>query len=785
MQSVSFFDIVRLIQYHCSTLMCRLKQFVISTAFVTVGTVFAYDAVFAHFAVHAVKDEGMWTFDSPPLKHLFERYKFTPNKEWLDSLRLATVRFTSGGGSGAFVSSRGLVITNHHVILEYIQQLSTKERDILTNGFAAGVPSQELKCQGMELDVPITIENITPRIVNAVKKGMSDTEIFAAKQAEIRRIEMEASSQRSNIIGEVVMLYSGGEYWLYRYKHYTDVRLVAIPELQAANFGGDYDNFSYPRYALDFALVRVYEQGKPVHSPYYLRWKTKGYVGQEPVFVAGYPGATNRLNTHAQFVFNRDVFYPFMLRRINALLTTSRKYAERGVSEARLALQDILNEENAKKALNGEYQGLLDKAIEAKSRRSEEELRQRVNSDTELRSFYGNAWEAVERIVQKQSVIFKEYTATFSTPLADMAFSIIRYAIEKDNMANIAKPQTEQGSVTTKPDKQANVERLRELRAQALSTTTIALDYEELRLAGELEFLLSELSAGDPFVRIMLGEGSILRTPADVAREVVRSTRLPDIAFRKALLEGGRKAIEQSADPMIVFMRKLVPLWLEREEYQRNNIQIPLAAALEKVALARFAVYGKNAYPDADFSLRLSVGTVKGYNVSGTLLPAQTTLYGLFDRALGFATETSSPEIAHEFRLPTRFAANREAAVKDKIPLSTPVNFVTTCDIVGGNSGSPLVNKHLEFVGLVFDGNQESLAGRFVYNEEAGRTLCVHPAFIIESLRKIYNAAAVADELENSKNSAAPAEKPLEIKPSDKNNDKTPEHKVSEKNAGK
>ncbi len=787
MARVSFFTILRII-------FPRPKASV--AAFITLAAMILplrYSAFATHNSRYSAlaqtykesrHDEGMWTFDSPPLKHLFERYKFTPSKEWLDTLRLATVRFTSGGGSGAFVSARGLVITNHHVILEHIQQLSTKDRDILTNGFTAASAAQELKCPGMELDVLIAMENITPRIVKVVQKGMTDAEIFAAKQAEISRVETEATSSRTGTIGEVVTLYSGGEYWLYRYKHYTDVRLVAAPELQAANFGGDYDNFSYPRYALDFAFVRVYEQGKPVQSPFHLRWKTKGCVQHEPVFVAGYPGATNRLNTHAQFVFNRDVFYPFMLRRINALLTTSRRYAERGKNEARRALQDILNEENVKKSLVGEYQGLLDKTIEAKSRQHEEELRQKVSADAELRSLYGNAWEAIDRIVQKQAVIFKEYTSTFSTPLADMAFSIIRYALEKESTSQ--QKNSAETSITPKsPEKQVNTDLLRDLRAQALSTTTIELDYEELRLAGELEFLLSELSAGDPFVSIMLGEGSILRTPADVAREVVRGTRLPDLAFRKALLEGGRKAIDQSTDPMIVFMRKLVPLWLEREEYQRSNIQIPLASALEKVALARFAVYGKNAYPDADFSLRLSVGTLKGYSLNGTLVPAQTTLYGLFDRAMGFTPETTTNDIAQEFRLPAKFAANREAAPKDRLPLGTPTNFVTTCDIVGGNSGSPLVNKHLEFVGLVFDGNRESLAGRFVYNEEVGRTLCVHPAFIIESLRKIYNANHIADEAENIKSGNSSSEKPLEIKPLEKINEKIPEIKVPEKSAGK
>ena len=746
----------------------------------------------ALYGIASHRDEGMWTFDSPPLKLLFERYKFTPTKEWLDTMRLATVRFTSGGGSGAFVSARGLVMTNHHVILEQVQRLSTKERDILTNGFAAGSAAQEIKCPDSELNVLVSMENITPQMFALAKKGMTDAELYKVRQAAINRIEAEGSSSRNAIRAEVVPLYSGGEYWLYRYKRYTDVRLVAVPELQAANFGGDYDNFTYPCYALDFALVRVYEHGKPVQSPFYLKWKTKGCTNSEPVFVSGYPGATNRLNTYSQFIFNRDIFYPFVLRRMNAMLSTARRYSERGASESRRALEDILNDENIKKSLIGEYNGLLDNTIEAKCRQNENDLRQKINADSELRSLYSDAWVSVDRIVQKQSVIFKEYTSTFSTPLADRAFSIIRYAFEKESAVSAGGvPNSSSSSVqesvlekksSEKPplstaDKAASTELLSELRVQALSTTELALDYEEMRLAGELAFLLSELSAGDPFVRIMLGEGSILRTPADVAREAVRGTHLTDLAFRKVLLEGGRKAIERSTDPMIVFMRKLVPLWLEREEYQRNNIQAPLASALEKIALARFAVYGKGTYPDANFSLRLSVGTVKSYKMNGTLAPVQTTLYGLFDRASGFA----SSDVAADFQLPMRFAANSTSATQERMPLQTPVNFITTCDIVGGNSGSPLVNKHLEFVGLVFDGNIESLSGRFVYNEETGRTLCVHPAYIIESLRKIYNGSAIADELEGTK-TTVPAEKPLETKPMEKLPQK-PLDKTPEKNS--
>jgi Peptidase S46 len=762
----------RLIAF-CSVVHCRCDAVRLGIIrFVAVSVLLCVSLslyTFAHSAgVHSATvcsrvDEGMWTFDSPPLKVLFDRYGFTPSAQWLDTLRLSSVRFTTGGGSGAFVSANGLVITNHHVVMDQLQQLSTLERDIVANGFTARSQAQELRCPTIELDVLLGMDNITARMLMVQKKGMTDEAILKAQQAERTRIEREATDNRTGHHSELVTLYAGGEYWLYRYKRYTDVRLVVAPELQAANFGGDYDNFTYPRYALDFALLRVYEFGKPLETTHFLKWKTQGVASnQELTFVSGNPGATNRFNTYAQFIFNRDVYYPFMIRRVDSFLSAVRQYSERGVHESRRALDDMLNYENIKKSLVGEYEGLRNRAIETRCKTNEDDLRLKVATDPELTRQYGNAWDIIERITQKQAVVFKEYISTFSTPLAEVAFTLIRYTFEAEKIAEKIAERTATKPVSgMRPDEKAvqlqATENLADLKMQVLNVSAINLDYEETKLAGELHFLLSELSAGDPFVNIMLGDGSgsgsgdgsgggnrnsngnILRTPPDVAREAVRGTRLNDVSFRRALLEGGRKAIERSNDPMIVFMRRLVPLWLEREDYQRTNTQAPLTSALEKISLARFAIYGKQAYPDATFTLRLGFGTVKSYSMNGTLAPLRTTLYGIFDRAAGFEPS----ELKQDFSVPARFLQNR-----DKITLSTPANFITTCDIVGGNSGSPLVNRNLEFVGLVFDGNIESLAGRFAFNEEASRTLCVHPAFIIEALRKIYDANAVADELE-------------------------------------
>jgi hypothetical protein len=738
-----------LLRYFCGCIAYRL------CARLALWAACAFGGAVGMFADETRRDEGLWTFDSPPLKKIYERYKFTPTQGWLDTLRMATARFTGGGGSGAFVSPRGLVITNHHVVVEQLQRLSTPTRDIVLNGYIARKPAEELPCPNIEIDVLLSMKNITAQMEKVVKKDMTDRQAMAAREAEARRLESEHSSGAQGRRAEVVALYSGGEYWLYIYKRYNDVRLVAAPEIQAANFGGDSDNFTYPRYALDFTLLRVYENGKPLQTDMFLRWNSQGATEGEPLFVSGYPGSTSRLATLAQFLFNKEAYYPYMLRRINASLAVARRYAARGAKEARQAMEDILNDENAKKALLGELQGLNDAAIERKRRDDENELRRKVDADAELRRLYGNAWETVERAIEKQRVIFKESAASFSTPLAEIAFAIVRHGYEKDRSEKDkrrARGGAKNGEKTGEKDGDSADALLDELREQALSPEPLMLEYEEARFAGELEFLSHEMNAGDLFIQRILGEGAQARTPAAVAREAVRGTKLLDIAVRKALLDGGLAAVERSADPMITLMRKLVPVWREREEYRLSNIQAPIAAALEKIALARFAVYGKNSYPEADFSLRLSFGSVKNYAANGSLLPTFTTLYGLFDRAAGFARSS----VAEDFALPRSLALHfADSNAAPTMPLSTPVNFVTTCDIAAGNSGSPLVNKRLEFVGLVFDGNMESLSGRFVYNEETGRTLAVHPAFIIAALRYLYAGREIADELEHATQSAS------------------------------
>ncbi len=669
----------------------------------------------------AVADEGMWTFDNPPLQQLRERYGFTPTREWLDHIRLSSVRF-SDGGSGSFVSPNGLVLTNHHVALTQLQKISTPQKDYVREGFYARTPAEELKCPDLALDVLVEMQDVTARVHAAVRPGMSPREAFEARRAEIARIERE-SREATGLHSEVVTLYHGAEYWLYRYKRHTDVRLVFAPEQQIAFFGGDPDNFTYPRYCLDFALFRVYENGRPIRSEHYLKWNSRGAAEGELVFVSGHPGRTSRLLTVAQLETLRDVTYPRTIRTLRHRLQVLRQYAAQGEEPARRAAELIFSLENALKAYVGEWNGLRDPALMARKQQEEQELRARLASRPEWQAEYGGAWEeiaAAEARYREQAVplLYRSLRRSFSE-LVEHALTLVRYVVE------VKKPDAERLDGFHEAQ-------LEDVRFRLLSPAPIYPDLEEVLLAASLQESQQELGSNDPFIEAALGG----RPPEVVARELVRGTRLVDPAFRKSLLEGGEEAVASSADPLIQWVRRVDPILRQMQRWFEENVASVRAAAGEKIGRARFAVFGKSAYPDATFTLRLSYGTVRGYPMNGTQAPPKTTFYGLFDRAYGF--DQKPP-----YHLPPRLWAR-----KGRLDLATPLNFVSTCDVVGGNSGSPVINRQGELVGLIFDGNIESLVGNFVYIEETNRAVAVHSAAIIEALRKLYDAARLADELE-------------------------------------
>jgi hypothetical protein len=671
----------------------------------------------------APADEGMWTFNNPPTKLLQEKYGFTPTQDWLDHVRLSSIRFNDGG-SGSFVSPDGLVMTNHHVAVGQLQKVSTAQKDYVADGFYAATQAQELKAPDLELNVLMSMVSVTDRVMAAVKPGMSADQALKARDAEVAKIEDESLKQtalRSNVIS----LYGGAEYWLYRYKVYRDIRLVFAPQRQAAYFGGDWDNFTYPRYDLDVAFFRVYENGHPLKPADYFKWKTQGAGIDDLVFVPGNPGSTDRLFTMAELAFERDTHYPVLLKYINGRLAVLGAYAAKGQEEQRRALVQMFGLENSRKALTGEYEeGLLNKAMMDRKALEEKEFRDKVEANPVWRVEYGQAWTTIEDVVKKEGEHFTTqfYERLTGSRLADIAMTIALY------VAEVAKPDADRLEGYHEAQ-------LPTVRFNLLSPAPVYSDLEEASLAGVLKMDLDALGPDNAFIKTVIDGAS----PAEAARVLITGTKLADVAVRKALLDGGVKAVASSQDPLIVLARQLVPRVRESIQWTKDNIDSVLVPAHQKIGQARFAVYGPSLYPDATFTLRLAYGTVAGYPMNGTLAPHKTTLYGLFDRSLGF-------DRSGGWALPDPFWAN-----VGTLDLATPVNFVSTCDIIGGNSGSPVINRNAEIVGLIFDGNIESLAGRFFFDGRVNRAVAVHPAYIIEALRKLYGASKLADEIEGTR----------------------------------
>ncbi len=664
-------------------------------------------------------DEGMWTFDNLPVNLLKQRYDFTPKQDWIDHLRLASVRFNDGG-SGAFVSKNGLVLTNHHVALGQLQKMSTPKKDFVKNGFFAKTLKDEIACPDLEVNVLVSMENVTDRVRKAVDAKASDKDQNEQRKGEISRITKE-STELTGMRSDVVELYQGGEYWLYRYKKYTDMRLVMAPELQAAFYGGDPDNFTYPRYALDFAFFRVYEKGKPVKIEHYLAWSKDGAAENELVFVTGHPGRTDRLDTVAQLAYARDLGLPLYLRHAAKMKADYYAYSQLGVEQERRSKDRIFGIENAIKAVTGEYEGLLDPKLFGSLTAAENALRKTVadSSDEGVRSAK-DSWDKIAAVTKKagdrrlQST-FRRYDAVKTAGLAN---NIVRF------VAETAKPND-------KRYEEYRDSSLESLKFRLFSPAPIYPDMEEFFLTRALENAVKELGEKDEFVQAALGG----RAPAEVAKELIAGTKLIDVAERRKLIEGGQKAVDASTDALIVWARKLDPVYRAQRKFHEDEIEPITVAEGKKIAKARFSVYGKATYPDATFTLRMSYGKVAGYELGTTLVAPFTSFYGLYDRALGHSEK------------PPFDLAPRVKAAKTKLNLAAKVNFVTTNDIIGGNSGSPIVNAKGEYVGLVFDGNIQSLVGRYAYDDARNRTVAVHSSGIIEAMRTVYGMGTLADEV--------------------------------------
>lgn len=666
-------------------------------------------------------DEGMWLFNRPPRAALKAKYNFEPTQAWLDHLQKASVRFNSGG-SGSFVSPDGLILTNHHVGLDCLGKISTKEHDYVSTGYHAKTSGEEVKCVDLELNVLQSIEDVTQRVNAAVTAGMNTAAAQAARRGVMSTIEQE-SLQKTGLRSDVVTLYQGGEYHLYRYKVYTDVRLVFAPEVAIAFFGGDPDNFEYPRYDLDVCFFRAYENDKPVHPADYLKWSETGAKDGDLVFVSGHPGSTSRLNTMTHLQMFRDIGYPFtlnILRRREVLMTN---YAQRSLENDRRAHDELFGIKNSRKAYLGRIAGLQDPTVVRAKADAEAALRQKVSADPQLAAAYGDAWQNIDAAIATYRPMYLEYRFLE----AGLAFN--------SHLASIARTLLRLGAETAKP----NAERLREYRESGLSSLKQGLyseapiydDMEIVELADSLSNWL-EVAPTDPLVQQVLAG----KSPRERAEELVRGTKLKDVAARRALGEGGAAAVNASNDPMIQLMRIVDARARELRTQYDNNVAEPLRQNYAKIANAGFKTSGGDTYPDATFTLRLSYGTVTGYTENGQQVPWATQIGGTYEHAAEHGNEG-------EFKLPQSWMAKKSVMDND----TTPFNFVSTADIIGGNSGSPVVNRNNEFVGIIFDGNIQSLPWDYQFDQRQGRAVAVHSAGILDALRKIYGATDVVKEL--------------------------------------
>ena len=672
----------------------------------------------------AKADEGMWLYNEPPKEKVKEKYGFELTQEWLDHVRLSSVRFNNGG-SGSFVSADGLTFTNHHVGAACVQQLSTGSHDYIKTGFYAKTRAQEVKCPNLELNQLVGIEDVTQKVDAGLKPGMSAAEAGKAQRAAMSQIEKECGTT-TGLRCDVVVFYSGEVYNLYKYKKYTDVRLVFAPEFDIAFFGGDPDNFTYPRYDLDITFFRVYENGNPIHLDNYLKWSPTGVKDGDLIFVSGHPGSTGRLLTMAQLQFLRDVQYPAALKLYARRIALLQNFSRESEENARIAKEEIFGLQNSQKAINGYNSGLTDPSIMNKKSAEEARLRAAFKAGAKS-SGAGDPWDDVAKAMATQKEIYPTLTYIermrgFSSRLAQIARLLVRAAEELPKQ---------------------NQDRLREFRDSALPSLEMQLfspepiyrSLETTMLADSLIEMQDMLGRENPAVQKVL-QG---RSPSEVAKDLIANTRLQDLDVRRQLYEGGEAAIEASNDPLIRVLRAIeLDALAVRKQYD-DRVDAVVQREGTAIAKARFAQTGFTQPPDASFTLRLSYGIVKGYSESGKTIPFDTKLGGAFAHA---AAHSDKPP----YNLPQSWMQT-----KANLDLTTPLDFVSTADIIGGNSGSPTVNKQGEVVGIIFDNNMQALPWNFAYSDVQGRALSVDVRGIQQALRKIYGAAGLAEELMSGK----------------------------------
>lgn len=670
------------------------------------------------FAAAAARaDDGMWLLNAPPLAELKQRYGFEPTPAWLEHVQKSAVRFNNGG-SGSFASADGLIITNHHVGIDSLHKLSTKERDLLKQGYLARSRAEELKCVDLELNVLMSIEDVTARVNAGVKPGMSPAEALAARNAAKAAIEKE-SLAATGLRSDIVTLFQGARYHLYRYKRYTDVRLVFAPEEQAAFFGGDPDNFEYPRYNLDVTIFRAYENGQPAKVEHFLKWNPAGTKEGDLVFLAGHPGSTQRLITLAELEYARDVQLANSLRWLKSREVLLNSYSKSAPENARRAQDELRTIENSRKVWDGRIAGLLDPQLIAAKRAEEDALRKFAADQPAL-----GAADAWDRIAAAQQVIAR--TATRYAFLETYNANSDLFKIARDLLRSTAeRPKADGDRLSDYRDA-----RKAPFEFALFSTKPIYEDLEQIKLAHFLTLMAMELGANDPAVVAALDGQS----PTQRAAALVAGTKLKDIAVRRALYAQDAAAVAASADPMIQFARAIDGFARDARKTIEQQTEVK-EQAHARIAKVRFAKEGDTTSPDATFTLRLSYGAVKGIATPAGKIPAYTQIGGTYTRA---AERGFTPP----FDLPASWVA-----AKDRLALDTPFNFISTNYSIGGNSGSPTINRDGEFVGIIFDGNIHTLVWNYAYSETQARSVSVDVRGILEAMRKIYGADAVVAEL--------------------------------------
>src|SRR5215213_800700 len=671
--------------------------------------------------ITALADEGMWPFNNVPRAEIKKKYGFEVTDEWLNKVRLASVRFNNGG-SGSFVSPNGLVLTNYHIVEDIVGEVSTPEKDLAKEGFVARTRAEEIKAPSLELNMLQSIEDVSSRVNGAVKEGATDAQAFAARRAEIAAIEAE-STKATGLRSDVVTLYQGGQYNLYRYKKYTDVRLAFVPEFQAAFFGGDPDIFNFPRCNIDMALVRVYENDQPVHPENYFKWSTTGAKDGSLVLVTGNPGSTSRLDTVAHLEQLRDTSIPIIIRLLERREEVLKKYMSLGEEQTRQAQNELNSVQNSLKVYRGQLKGLKDPGLVARKTREEQALRKAIAANPERQKMYGEAWDAIANAHKAYPTYIRErrifeQAGGFNSTLFNYARTLVRLATENE------KPNAERLPEYTDA-------RRASLELGLYSTAPIHEDFEKLKLADSLGFMVELLGADHALVKQVLAG----KAPEARANELISGTKLKDPEFRKELAKGGKAAIDDSTDPMIEVARMIDAKAREVRKRYESEVTGVERTNYAKIARALFETEGTKLYPDATFTLRLSYGAVEGYMENGKKVPPFTTLGGLYAR---------SDTLKHEFpyNLPERWVEKKSA-----INLNTPFNFVSTNDIIGGNSGSPTINQNGELVGLIFDGNIQSLVGDFMYDPSVNRAISVDSRGMLEVLKKVFNATDIVAEL--------------------------------------